>query len=111
MHIHGIVDGRVPQFVGGAVDQAALHSAAAKPDCKAGVVMIPSVASLAHGSSSKLTRPNNESILEHIALFEICNQSHAGPIYFLGFKSDPLFNSAVMIPIFVVQLNESDAAL
>jgi hypothetical protein len=42
-------------------------------------------------------------------LFQIGDERHAGAVDLLSFQADAFFNSAMMVPILVVKLNETDA--
>ena len=46
-----------------------------------------------------------------LSLFQIGEQGHAGAVDFLGFENDALFDVAVMVPVLVIKLDETHAAL
>jgi len=58
------------------------------------------------GVRPNLAGPDNECLLEHAAPFHVRDQGHAGPVDLQRFESDPLFDVPVMIPIFVIELDE-----
>src|SRR2546429_298218 len=107
MDIHRVLDGGVAEFIGRAVNQAALDAAATQPDAEARIMMVATVAALAHGGAAKLARPYDERVLEHVALFEISDQRHARAIDFLGFERHTLFDAAVVVPVLVIKLDEA----
>ena len=72
--------------------------------------MVAAVAALAHGGAAEFAGPDDESVVEHAALFQVGDQRHAGAIDFLGFVADAFLDAAVVVPIFVVKLDETDAA-
>ena len=70
---------------------------------------------LAHGRAAEFAAPDDERILEHAALFEIEQQSGGGAVHFAAAQLDGIAEIvrfvAVMIPVGVVELHETHAAL
>ena len=69
----------VAEFVGLAVNDAALDAAACHEEGKGIDVVIPTC-SLAHGSASEFAAPDDEGVFEHSALQQILNQGCGGLI-------------------------------
>src|SRR5438552_6035985 len=111
VHVHRVLDRRVTQFVSRAVNEAGFDPTAAQPDAESGVVVVSTVAALAHGRASEFTRPNDERVFEHVALLEVRDQGHASAIDLLRLQRYALLNGAVMVPVFMIKLDEADAAL
>src|SRR5438876_688438 len=111
MDIDGVLDGSITQLIGRAVNEAALDAAAAQPDAESGIMVVAAITALAHRGAAKFAGPNEQGILEHIALFEIGDQCHARAIYFLRLERDAFLYAAVVVPILVVKLDEANAAL
>src|SRR5207248_9155534 len=89
----------------------ALNPATTQPDAETGVVMVATVASLAHGRSAEFAGPDDERVVEHPALLEVRDQRHAGQVNFLGFVRDAVLDAAVVVPVLVIKLDEAHAAL
>src|SRR5207249_1494693 len=69
------------------------------------------VAALAHGRAPEFARPNDERVFEHVALLEVGDQRHASAIDLLRLQGYALLDTAVVVPVFVIKLDETDAAL
>src|SRR5262245_27765479 len=111
MDIDWIINGGIPELIGRPENDTGLDAAAAEPDAEAGIVMITAIAALTHRRAAKFSGPNDERILKHIPLFEIGDQRHAWTIHFLRFKGDAFFDPSMMVPIFVIQLDETNTPL
>ena len=108
--VHGILNRVVAQFIRRAKDEPGFDPAAAEPDAEAGIVMIATVAALAHRGSAEFAGPNDQRLVQHAALFEVRDQRHAGAINFCGFEFDALLHAAVMVPVLVIKLNEIESS-
>ena len=65
---------------------------------------------LCHGGPSEFATPDDEGIVEHASLFQIGDQCRSGLIDFLGGRCDRVFDSAVMVPSSVIELDKADAS-
>lgn len=111
MDADGILDSGVAEVVGGTVGDAWLDAAAGEEVREALDVVVAAVAALRHRSAAELAAPNDESVIEHAALFEIGDEGGGGTVYFLGLGGNAVFDAAVVIPIAVIELDEADATL
>jgi hypothetical protein len=99
------------EVVGDAVDVAFFETAAGEPDAEASVVMIATiVAALDHGGTAELAAPDNESVVEETPLFEVFDESGAGLVGSLAVLLDGFGEIAMLVPGFMEELNETDAA-
>src|SRR5436853_103581 len=64
-----------------------------------------------NGGAAELAAPNHQRIVQHAALFQVADQSRRRAIYLLGFECDVGLDTAVVVPIAVVELDESYTAL
>ena len=83
------LDDVIAVVVGAAIGDAGLDSATGHPGCEATGVMVPPVIlfgelTLAVGGAAKFTAPDDESILEHVPLFEVGDQGGAGLVDILA---------------------------
>ena len=70
-----VLDGVVAVIVGGAVDGAALDSAAGEPHGEAIGIVIAAVGSLGHRRAAELAAPDHQSRFEQAAVLEILEQA------------------------------------
>src|SRR5687767_7770797 len=66
---------------------------------------------LGHRRPTKLAAPNDEGVIEHTALAQIVNERGRGTIDFLRFQRHVFLHVLVMVPIAMIKLDETDAAL
>ena len=66
---------------------------------------------LRHRRAAKLAGPHDERVIEHPALLEIGNERGAGLVDLLGAERQLLLQQTVVIPIAVVELDKTYAAL
>src|SRR3954451_17767306 len=66
---------------------------------------------LGHWRATKFTAPDHQRLIEHSARLEIHNQRRRRSIHLARDDFDSIANSTVMIPIAMIKLNKSDAAL
>src|ERR1017187_318364 len=114
--VHAVSGNTVAKWVGRAVGDARLDSAAGGPGGEAPGVMVAAVVvgrqlSLAVIGAAKLAPPQNEGIVEHAPLFQILNQGRAGLVGFPALLTDAARQIAVMVPPWVIELNEPNVAL
>ena len=100
------------EVVGLAVGKARLHAAAGEPHGE-GVRMVVAavVAALDHRRAAEFAAPDDQGILEQPALLEILDQRGAGAVGVLAILPKILHEVAVLVPGFVEELDEADAAL
>ena len=113
--VHGadVLDGGVAEFVGRAVDDAALDAGAGEPHGHGLVVMIAAdgtLVALRHRRAAELAGPDDQRVVEHAALLEVGDQRRAGLVDFAGAQRQLFLQQAVMIPVAVVELDEAHAA-
>ena len=70
-----VLDGLIAMFIGGPVTEAALYASACHPRSEALVVVVASVVALSVRCTTKLTGPHDQSVLQHVALLEVGEQS------------------------------------
>ena len=68
------VGGAEAPFVAFAIRHAALDAPAGEPVCEHKRVVIPALAALGARHPAELSRPEDERVVEHAALFEVENQ-------------------------------------
>ena len=83
-HVVAILDGVEAEFVGRAVDDAALNAAAGQSDRKAVRMMIAAIAPLRAGRAAELRRDHDERLVEQAALLEVTEQRPDRLIDLLG---------------------------
>lgn len=69
------------------------------------------IAALDHRGAAKFTAPNHESIFEHVALFQIFDERGARLIGLLAILFEIGDEIAVLVPRFMEELHETNAAL
>ena len=69
--VDAVLDGRQSKFVGGAVAESFLHTAAGHPGGVAVVVVVATLLTLRSGGAAKFTAPDDERLVEQAAAFEI----------------------------------------
>ena len=78
VHVHGILDGGVAEFVGLAEGKPVAHAATGEPNSEALGIMVAAVGALGEWSAAELTSPPNKRILEQPARLEIGEQRGDG---------------------------------
>ena len=75
--------------------------------------MVPAVvaAALHHRRAAELAAPDDQRIVEQAALLQVLHQGGAGLVGVLAILLQVLLEIAVLVPRFVEQLHEADAAL
>ncbi len=116
VHMHRIPDDVVAEVVGLAVDRARLCAAARHPNREAARMMVAAVfgcseAALAINGASELPAPYDQRVIEHAPLFEILHETCGRLIGFLAALGHTCDQSAVVIPIAMIKLDEAHAAL
>lgn len=87
------------------------QSAAGQPDAEAAIVVVAAVIPpLNHGRPAKLTPPDDDRVIQQSPFLEIGHQRGTGLIGIEGVLLHTSGQVAVLIPGFVEQLNEADAA-
>jgi hypothetical protein len=66
---------------------------------------------LRHGRAPEFAGPDDEGVVENAALLQVGDQGHAGAVDFLGLQRDAVLDAAVVVPVLVVELDETHAAL
>ena len=75
VHRYGIFDDAVAKLIGLTMNRSPLDPAASEEDGERLDVMIPATScatSLRHGRAAEFPTPDDEGVIEHATLFEIC---------------------------------------
>src|SRR5690348_882197 len=105
-----VLHGSVAEVVSRPESESTLNAPAGEHKGKAFDVVIAAVSSLGHGRSPKFPSKHYQGVLEHVALFQVLDQRGGSAIRFLRFNSDIGSDSAVVIPIAVIELDEPHTA-
>ena len=110
--VHGadLVDGGVAKVISRPVDQSTLDAAAGHPDRHRLVVMVAAGA-LRHRRAAKLTGPDQQCLVQHAPVLQVGDQCHAGPVDLLGLVLHTLLDATVVVPVFVIHLDEPHTPL
>ena len=111
-----VLDDVVTEFVGLAVDLAALGAAAGHPHREAAWVVVATVvilreSALAVDGPPEFSAPDDERIVEHPALLEVFDEGVAGLVDVLALARHTPADVGVVVPVIVVNLDEAYAAL
>jgi hypothetical protein len=115
VHVNGIADDIVAEFVGFPVDEAFLEATASHPHGEAAGVVIASEVvladvALAVGRATEFAAPDDEGFVEEAALLEVGDEGGGSLIGFLAFLAEAAGQTAVVVPVAVAELDEADAA-
>ena len=108
VHRHGFVDGTISEFVRSAVAHPGRETTTREPHGETGDVVVAAVA-LGHGGASEFGAENDDRVLEHPSLLQIRQKGGDSLIDFPGRTSRVVFHSAVVIPVAMIKLDETDA--
>lgn len=109
--VDGIFSNIETEFVARAIGKAALNTAPSHPERKSvGMMVSAIVAPLHHRGSAELPAPDDDRVIEQPALFEIADEGGAWFVGFLTILLEATDKVAMLVPGFVEQLNEADAA-
>src|SRR5262249_34445174 len=97
-------DGVVAVLVRLAVDCSTLDSATCQPDREAERVMIAAVRPLSHRRAPELAGPDDESLFEQTARFEILEQPGNGFVPSAGVFLVSVFEVTMLIPAIVAEV-------
>ena len=112
MDMHLVLGGVEAEVIRLAQGQAPLHAPARHPHAEAIRMMIPAViASLDHGGAAEFTAPDDESVLEEAALFQVGDEGGAGLVGVSAVLLQVTDEVSVLVPGLVKDLDEPDAAL
>ena len=114
--MHAVAHDVVAEIIGLSENKSRLAAAARHPNREATRMMIPTKVvcfdrPLRVGSAAKLTAPNDQRVFEQAALFQIHHQRCARLIGLLALGADSFWKTTVVIPVTVIELNETAAAL
>ncbi len=107
--VHFVVHGFVAVVVGEAVVHAAFDAAAGHPEGEAFVVVVASVGALAVGGAAELAAPDDEGVLEEIALFEVLKEAGDGLVDLTAVVFEGGSEVGVVVPVAVGDFDEADA--
>ena len=110
------IDDVVAKVIGRSVNGAAFDPGSSHPDAEAARVVIASVVCLGEATltvdrSSKFTAPDDESVIEHAAHFEILDESPTRLIDVTALQREVTGEIAVLIPSTMKDLAEAHATL
>lgn len=114
--VGGVFDGSEAEVIGFAESCALFEAASCKPHCEGVDVMIAAggFANFAHRRPSEFTAPDDNCVFEQSSLLQVANQCGAGLIDIPGFFGEMFFEvfggTAMVIPVGVVELDESDTS-
>src|SRR5689334_19915966 len=106
---HGILHGGIAEVVGGSVGHSTLDSPAGHHEGEALDVVVAAISTLGHGSAPEFAAKHHQGVFQHVALLEVLNQSGGGAIGLLRLDRNVRLDSAMVIPIAMIELNESYA--
>src|SRR5207249_3182680 len=105
----GILLRRVAEFIGRPVGDPTLDTTARDQERESFNMMIAAVAALRHGRPAEFPAPDQQRVLEHSALLQVADQRGGRLVYFLRLDRDVRLYAAVVVPIAMIELDESDA--
>src|SRR5262249_10208298 len=118
---HLVTDDAIAEFVGLAIDDAWLDSAAGHPGAEAVGMMVTAqvgrtATRLVHGGAAKLTTPDHQSLLQQAALLQILDERRSGAIHLLALVGKRVHqvvarSRAVDVPAPVIKLHITHALL
>ena len=108
VHRDRILHDAVAEFVGGAIGNPPLDTAAGQPDRK-GLHVVVAAIPLRHRRAAKFGAKHNERFVEHAAPGQILHQRCGAAIDFRRGALHMLLDRPVMVPIAVVELDEPHA--
>ena len=115
VHVHAAIENVVAIFIGEAVRDALFHASTGEPDAEATGVVISTVVVAAHfslavGGATKLAAPDDESVIEQTATFEVHHQCGGGLVGLLALARNPAHHVTVLVPALVEELDKPDIA-
>jgi hypothetical protein len=122
MNVDGLFDRLEPEFICGPMHITTPHASSRQPHAKAVMVVVPPIhfsrigagrGEFDGGSSAKFASPNDQSFVQHAALFEVGEQGADWLIAFAGEAPMVLLQVIVVIPWLpssVPYLNEAHAS-
>ena len=116
MNVNGLFGHVIRVVVGGTVSQTRPHAATCHPHSETSRVVIAAIiilrqASLAVDCPPKLSAPDDERVIQQAALLQILDERRGGLIGFEASLRQSYGQLAVMIPVAMIELYESDSAL
>src|SRR6266849_6705716 len=116
MHVHRVRYHVVAEVIRRAEDKPRFNTAAGHPDREAARMMVAAEVILSDfalriGGPSKFPAPDHQRVVEQAAGFEVFNEGGAGFVGVLRLSLDALGQTAVMVPVAMAKLNETDPAL
>ena len=97
--VHFVVHGFVAVVIGEAVVHAAFDAAAGHPEGEAFVVVVASVGALAVGGAAELATPDDEGVLEEVALFEVLKEAGDGLVELTAVVFEGGGEVGVVVPV------------
>lgn len=111
--VQRILGNVVAEVVGLTVDSSSLAPASSHPHREASRMVISAVIGLAEATltvngSPELSAPNNQGIIEHTPLFQVVDEGVAWSVNVSALRWHSSINIPVVIPVVVVNLDETD---
>src|SRR5262245_6271064 len=72
--------------------------------------MVVAAVRLCHGRASEFAAPDHKSLVEQASLLQILYERGRGLVHFLRLHHDVPFDSAMVVPVAVIELNETHSA-
>ena len=110
VNAHRVLRDPVAEVVGGAVGDAPLDATAGQPD-REGLHVVVAAVALRHRRAAKLRAEDDERVVEHAAAGEILDERCGTAIDLSGRALHVVLHAAVMVPVAVIELDESHAPL
>ena len=107
VHRDAMLDGVVAEFVGCSEAEAGFDATAGEPHREGGPMMVAAV-SLGHRRASEFRAEDDERVVQHAALFQVGHEGGGAAIDLGGGSFNVLFHAGVMVPVAVINLDETD---
>src|SRR5260221_20361 len=111
VNVHAVLNRVIADLIGCAVNESAFHSTAGHPDRVPVRIVIPPISALRYRRATKLTRPDDERVLEQSACLEVLKEPADWFVDFTSILSVEIIELAVLVPLVTVRaLNEAHTA-
>lgn len=114
--VDGVLGDMETEWIGFSVGDAPFHSAACGPHGEGLGMVIPAQfsaqfgAALDHGGAAEFPAPDDERVIQEAALLEVLDEGGIGLIGGFALGGDATFDIGVVVPGFVEELDEANAA-
>jgi len=116
MDFQGVLLRLVTPLISSPIHRARLDPGSCHPERESELIMIPAIASLRKGSPPELSRPENESIIQHASRLQILEQARDGLVHGTSVVAVILLQPSMSVPavlsdVWNRELDEADPAL